>query len=641
MRPERACRLLVLLGGLLLAALPGRALCAEPAPVRITSTPERLLLGTDASAELRIVTDPEATELRLFTSRGEVSAPVEEGPGRYRATFHPPRERYPQVALLVAVARGPRGALHGWSVLPLWGQGTAEVRTRPGAPVSLRVGEEVFGPLEADAQGVARVPVRVPPGVEHASFGTRRIALGVPPLPHVQAIAEQPVVTGDAAHEVTVRLYAVTPEGKPRREARFLLEATRGTVEGPQALAPGVSVVRWRLPPGAPGDVELRGGVPRDARSAFRVKLGVVPGPARRLSLQVDRETVTASEDARVTVTVRALDAVGNPAEVDLRLHSDFGEGPALRALGDGRYEGTLALPARFGGRESVELRVHSAGSQAPLLTHRLALRPAAPARVAVTALASRVIADGVSEAGYHVAVEDRFGNPVREAPVVLTASEPVGAPRPGAAPGTWELRYVPASVEEVHDARVEVRAGETIGRGGFLLEPRRFRAATLLRAGLVTDFGHLTARTAGVQVELRPEVPARFLGVALAADALTFSGLGEGAVGGFRGRNTYLSVSAALTAHLWLGRRMEVWGGVGPAVAWVHSRAGLGRGPALEEATHVWGAQGMVGVGHRLGPGLPFLEARALWFSDPNLHVLRGELRGVGLLVGYRLELF
>ncbi len=631
----------MLLGGLLLVALPGRALPAEPAPLRITSTPERLQLGRDERAELTIVTDPEATELQLFTSRGEVSTPVAEGPGRYRATFRPPRERYPQVALLAAVARGPRGALHGWAVLPLWGQGTAEVRTRPGAPVSLRVGDEVFGPLEADAEGMARVPVRVPPGVEDAWFGQRRIALGVPPLPHVQAIVERPVVPGDAAHEVTVRLYAVTPEGQPRRESRFSLEATRGTVEGPEALAPGVSVVRWRLPPGPPGDVELRGGMPGEKRPAFRVKLGVVPGAARRFSLQVDRDTVTASEDARVTVTVRAADAVGNPAEVDLRLRSDLGEGPALRRLEAGRYEGTLALPGNFGARESLELRIHAAGSEAAVLTHRLALRPAAPARVAVTALAEQVITDGAREAGYLVAVEDRFGNPVREAPVVLSASEPVGELRPAGGPGRWELRYVPASVEEEQAAQVEVLAGESVGRGGFLLEPRRFRAAVLPRAGVVTDFGHLTASMAGVQVEFRPEVPARLLGVALAADALRFSGLGEGAVAGFEGRNTYLSLSASLTAHFWLGRRLEVWAGAGPAVAWVHSRAGLGRGPALEEATHVWGAQGMVGVGHKWGPGLPFVEVRALWFADPNLHVLRGELRGAGLLVGYRLELF
>jgi len=36
----------------------------------------------------------------------------------------------------------------------------------------------------------------------------------------------------------------------------------------------------------------------------------------------------------------------------------------------------------------------------------------------------------------------------------------------------------------------------------------------------------------------------------------------------------------------------------------------------------------------------VPFLEARALWFSDPALHVLRGKLLGAGLLVGYRLEI-
>lgn len=640
MHRERPYRLLPLLGGLLLAALSGRAMAGESAALTLTATPERLQLGQDAEARLTIVTDPAATELQLFASRGEVSAPEAEAPGRFRATFHPPRERYPQVAILAAVARGPRGALHGWTVLPLWGQGTAEVRTMPGASVSLRVGTQVFGPLTADAEGRARVPVRVPPGVEEAFYGQRRIALGVPPLSRVQAIAEQPVLRGDAAREVTVRLYAVTPEGRPLVGASFQLEATRGAVARTEAVAPGVSVVRWRLPAGPPGEVELSGGIPGDARSAFHVKVRVVPGSARHWALDVDRDTVTADEDARVKVSVRALDDAGNPAEAELRLASDLGEGVALRALGAGRYEGSLVLPARWGGRDSVELKLLATGSEAPLLSRHLTLKPAAPARVTVTPLEPLVVADGTREAGFRVAVEDRFGNPVREPPAVASASDPVGAPRPSG-PGAWELRYVPAAVEEAREARVEVRAGEAVGRGGFQLEPRRFLVATILRAGVVTDFGHLQAPLAGVQVELRPGVPVRHLGLALAADALSFGGLGEGTVPGFSGRNTFLSLSAALTVHVWPAGRWELWGAAGPALAWVDSRVTLGAGPALQESARVWGAQAAVGVGRRLGPGVPFVEARALWFSDPALHVLRGELHGVGLAGGYRLELF
>lgn len=639
MKPERACRLLLCLGGLLLVALPGRAMAEESALIRISSTPESLQLGKDAEAELRIETDPEVTELQLFTSRGEVDAPVREAPGRYRATFRAPRERYPQVAILSAEGRGPRGPRHGWTVLPLWGQGTAEVRTRPGTPVSLRVGTLVFGPVTADAEGVARVPVRVPPGVEDATFGGRRIELGVPPLPHVQAIVERPVVPGDSEQEVRVRLYSVTPDGQPRTGTGYVLEPTRGTAEAPEALAPGVSVVRWRLPPGTPGPVELRGSLPGEARSAFTAKVSVVPGPARRFSLTVDQETVTASEDARVKVEVLARDEAGNAADAELRLLTDLGEPVALQALETGRYGAELVLPARIGTRESVELRVQAAGSEVPGVSRRLALSPAAPARVTVEALASEVITDGAREAGYRVVVEDRFGNPVREPPVVVQATEPVGTPRPSG-PGAWELRYLPAAVEEARASRVEVRAGEIIGRAGFLLEPRRFHTATAFRAGVVTDFGRLQAPTAGVQVELRPGTPVRGLGLALSADALSFGGLGRGVLPGFEGRSTFLSLSAAPTLHLWLGRGVEVWGGAGPSVAWVRSSAKLGAGPALEEATHVWGAQGTVGVGRRFGPGVPFLEARALWFSNPALHVLRGNLLGAGLLAGYRLEL-
>jgi hypothetical protein len=385
--------------------------------------------------------------------------------------------------------------------------------------------------------------------------------------------------------------------------------------------------------------VELRGSLPGEARSAFTAKVSVVPGPARRFSMKVDREAVTASEDARVKVEVLARDEVGNPADVELRLLTDLAEPVALHALEAGRYAGELLLPARIGARESVELRVQAAGSEAPVVSRQLALSPAAPARVTVVALASEVITDGMREAGYRVVVEDRFGNPVREPPVVVQATEPMGTPRPSG-PGAWELRYLPAAVEHARASRVEVRAGEAIGRGGFLLEPRRFRTATTFRAGVVTDFGRLQAPTAGVQVEFRPETPVRGLGFALSGDVLSFGGLGGGALPGFEGRNTYLSLTAAPTLHLWLGRGVELWGGAGPSVAWVRSSVKLGPGPALEEATHVWGAQGTVGIGRRFGPGVPFLEARALWFSNPALDVLRGNLLGAGLLGGYRLEI-
>lgn len=492
MRPELVCQLLLWLGGLLWVALPGRAMATEPPAVRITSTPERLQLGQDTEAELRIDTEPWVTELHLQASRGELGPTVQEAPGRYRATYRAPSQRYPQVAIISAVGRGPSGMVHGWTTLPLWGLGMAEVRTRPGAKVSLRVGRQVFGPERADAQGVARVLVRVPPGEKYARFGARRIALGVPDLPLVQALADRLEVPGDSEQEVRVRLFTVTPAGRPRQAERLTLEATRGTVEAPEVEAPGVSLVRWRLAPGPEGEVELRGMRPGMSRPVFTVKVSVVPGKA---------EAVTAAE-----------------------------------------------------------------GSESPSPTQPIALRP---------------------------------------------------------------------------DAVEEVRAGDVASRGLAVQSPDDFHAAATFRAGVVTDFGRFQAPSAGVQVEYRPWRTPRGVGLALSVDGLSFPGLGEGSLAGFEGRNTLLVLSAAPTMHLGLGRGVELWGSAGPALGWVRSRVTLGEGPALAETARVWGAQGAVGLGRAWGPGVPLVEARVLWFPDVSLHVLRGELLGAGLLVGYRLALF
>ncbi|ATB32774.1 hypothetical protein [Melittangium boletus] len=309
----------LLLVGLWAFGASVRAVHAEAAStpsqdgIRVVFVPEYGVLGDERELEVRVELPPEATDLELFASEGEVGPLTPMAPGVFRAPYVPPRQRLPREVILTARARGPWGPLEGWSLLPLWGRGQAEVRTRPGAPVSLQVGERSFGPVQADAKGLARVPLTVPPGHREAFFGARRIDLGVPPWPCVHAVAERRQVRADQAETVDVRLFLSRLKGTPAPPGPFTFTPSRGGVSLPLELEPGVLLVRWTLPPGPTGEVSLQGGVGHDPRWSFEVRLEAVSGPAQRFELKVDREEVVASEAARIGVEVSAWDAAGNP----------------------------------------------------------------------------------------------------------------------------------------------------------------------------------------------------------------------------------------------------------------------------------------------------------------------------------------
>ncbi|HEX8825322.1 MAG TPA: hypothetical protein VF794_35740 [Archangium sp.] len=645
---SRPAHLVLLLWGLLVGVWPARAAGAETAQatsqgrIRIQCVPGHVLLGMERETEVRIELEPSATGVELFASRGEVGPLTRVGPGIFRATYVPPRQNLPVVVILAALAQGAQGVvLDGWTELPLWGQGEAEVRTRPGAPVTLQVGSKNYGPISADANGVARIPVAVPPGVHEAFFGRKRIDLGVPPQPFIHAVAQRRELQADREETVDIRLYGMTPEARTQRPPAYAFSASRGTVGAPTEVGPGVSVVRWTVPPGAPGTLELKGSVPGERRWSFTARVSAVPGPARRFEMRVDREVLVASEETRLAVQVSARDAVGNPARVDLRLDSNLGSGVTLTERQVGEYAGVLQLTPSFGGRERLELRLLAEGDSAPVLTRTVALRAAAPARVTVEPLWPFLVADGRSEAFWRISVTDRFGNPV---PEPWPEAFPPGAPPStilSRQAGIYQLRYVPPVTFVDHSSELEVRVGKVSGRGSVSLLYRRPMLMVAPRLGLVTNLADVVAPSAGVRLELWPARPLPDLGVMLDTSYLRASRAGGATVPGFTGYGEWLDVSLALAWRTPPGKRFQGWVAAGPSVTRVRGRSRLAGGPALEEAAWVLGAQAMVGAGIPFGPGLPFLEARFCWFDDPGLHVLRGALRGGGLHLGYRLELF
>ncbi|MFN7134324.1 MAG: hypothetical protein ACK4N5_19750, partial [Myxococcales bacterium] len=199
-------------GVVLLALLAPVAALAEPGLI-VRADRERVQLGRDEQVTLRVEVPEGAQSLRLFASRGVVGEPVAAGPNVFEATYLPPKQKFPQIAVVAAVADSPSGAIHGALTLPLWGEGIAVVKTRPRGQVLLRIGDATFGPAIADDTGTSTTTVVVPPGVAHAYHGERAIDLHIPDYPRVLLVPERTAVSIDAARTVEARLYAVEADG--------------------------------------------------------------------------------------------------------------------------------------------------------------------------------------------------------------------------------------------------------------------------------------------------------------------------------------------------------------------------------------------------------------------------------------------
>jgi hypothetical protein len=184
-RPDRGRRraAIALLAAALAAAGAARADDARPAgggPLRVSADPPRLVLGRDAWAELRVSAPREVDAVTFSASVGRVESVRRLPEGGFAARYRPPPEGVPQVAIVSAFAGAGHAFTDGWIAIPLSGEGNARVPGVPGSQVTLRIGDRTFGPRTVSADGVATVPVVVPPGVREAHEGFRPIDLRVP-----------------------------------------------------------------------------------------------------------------------------------------------------------------------------------------------------------------------------------------------------------------------------------------------------------------------------------------------------------------------------------------------------------------------------------------------------------------------------
>jgi hypothetical protein len=486
-------------------AAAGAVRAEESAPagggaLHLTADPPRLVLGRDDGAELRVAAPPHVEEISFTASAGRIESVRKLPGGGFAARFRAPPERVPQVAIVAAVARAAGEPEDGWIAIPLSGEGNARVRADPGAEVTLRIGDRTFGPRTAGPDGVAVVPVIVPPGVREAHQGFRPIDLKVPETSLLHAVQDRTIVKADREERVRVLAYVVAPHGVARRGDLPLFEPTRGTVAVSER-EPGAFRAVWTLPPGPAGEERLIVRLAASTPSRAVVRATAVAGPPALVAVSFDRDALVAGGDP-VGVIARALDAAGNQVPAELTLSA---RGAALSHVEErrpGELGARATAPDELGNEEAVVIatagRLGISGSRA------IPLRPGPPAAARFRPREAVVRSDGAREAILRLAVEDRFGNGVSAQPVVTAARGRVLGVEERAR-GEYAVRYVGAAVAEPAPDELLARVGAVRATAAPLLAPPGPAALVSARAGLAADVrGRFGGGSAGV-VAQRP----------------------------------------------------------------------------------------------------------------------------------------
>ena len=610
--------------------------------LHLAADPAHLQLGEGTVARVIVQLPEGATGLRLSTSTGSIGAPARQDDGTYAATYTPPVETIPQVAIVAAVAQTREGPEAAYVALPLWGQGDAVVKTRPRASIQVSIGDQSFGPAKADETGTALVPVVVPPGIAAARHGTREIDLHIPPQRRVQCVLGAGSVLADRETRTDVFVFEVDPAGSPARSPSFQLRSTRGTIGEVESAGPGVWKARWTLPEGVAGRarvVALAGGADLDAAS----DLALVAGPAARVDLAADRASLRAGEKG-IGFTARAFDAAGNPSVEPLRFAARPGTVEA-RTSGGGEWSLRVAVPPEFGGRDSLEIDAFSPASGQLAGTAKVALVPDDPAAARAQPVPP-TRADGVSETRVRFSVADKYGNPVSTlAPSASTDRGSVNGVVP-VGHGEYEAIYVPQASRLAGDALVTIDAGRAQARARVPLVPQLPALAVSPRMGAITNLGDLSSPLVGLEVAYRSDRlgPKLFfsgdLSYWFSQEDASFAVDAAQSIA-TRSQTEFLTFGTSIGTRLDVGERTRLFLSGGPALTHLWSHLSVAGQPTSYDTATVFGAQVAAGAERAMWGGVPFLEARFGFFADPALSgVVSGPLRMFSLAAGYRFEM-
>ncbi len=224
-------------------------------------------------------------QVSLTVNIGSLTEPVLTPDGTFTATFQPPAQEGPQVALFHAtVKQGSRGS-RAWLALPIHGSQPLRVKAPPRSKVRVSVGAASFGPVTASASGEATVPVKVPPGITSAEVTiversgrsrTQTVPLPAPRFARIRLVAPEAPV-----QDTPTRLqgFVVDESGNPAVALPPLaVSVERGTLGPIEAKEGGLFELSYTAPAPGGGPVNVSAAPVDESERVFTLQLE--PRPA-------------------------------------------------------------------------------------------------------------------------------------------------------------------------------------------------------------------------------------------------------------------------------------------------------------------------------------------------------------------------
>lgn len=631
----------------------GRALVVNAFEWQVASP--RIILGDTTGVDVVLTArQPDGTPLdvappRLSVSTGSVSPPVRRAPGVWTTTFTPAAVSFPHVAILFATIETAATSAVGFVPLRLWGRGQTTVKTKPHSRVTVFIGNESFGPVDADEDGAARVPIVVPPGPERAvarsvdgvgNESQKTIDLGVPPFNRLAMVPLDDVASADGSGEARLLVFVVDKKGEPLYEASFVSRASVGEVDGaPVGLSPGMFRLGYRPGKAARGEARIDVTLDGAPGSAASARVALLSGRPTRASIETPRAALSADEPRAVTLDVRLFDQAGNAvpataASVDV----DYGRIDEMSAAAGGARRVTWVIPPQLrsgeGGdalEQQATLTVRSPSGDV-LGTRSVALLPGKPARLSFDAVEA-VVADGQTSVEVRLRASDAAGNVLvpTGASVALASGGGGDELVAGTVDGRhYRIRFIPAARDRQDFAFLDGTMGELKARTRVRLVPRP-RPRLLVGPGVTAGSNYGSLLQAGPDLSLLVRLPG--------LDGAVHAGLSVSmlqaldAPAGVDHRSFPLFLEGAWRPLLTSDVAMHLGAGLGFVLTDELKKVGA------EESRLVLpgaAAQAVAGVGYRLGSGFLELDVRAGYaLTFPGSDV--GAPLGVSGVLAYR----
>ncbi|HYV46069.1 MAG TPA: hypothetical protein VFA20_14465 [Myxococcaceae bacterium] len=618
-------------------------------------TPARALAASGEPVLLDVTAD---APVRATTNVGSLGAPRAAGPNHFRLAFTPPKERYPQVALI----RLESSTESTWVALPVDGSETLTLEsTKPRAKVEVTIGERTFGPVVAGAKGEVEIKVVVPPGIDSARvrsvdrLGNQKVKtvdLTPPPFPLARlAIPTGAVASWADAQPLAVEVFAVDVSGAPA-SAPPALKVDHGAVGTPVSpsvpvsvatpgAVPGLFIATFRAPEQLPPNRLAT--VTAAAAGAEPLVVPLRAGPPAHIAVAVQPSRYIAGSRQKIAVSARAEDARGNAADstTAVRFTADLG---ALETSG---AQASLSLPDAFGGRDAAEVTATAGDAQGKA---QVELRAGPPAS-AKAELAQAMARAGDPPFGGTLVLRDAFGNPLRGASPAVSCTVGRVELTKELGQGAYQLRFGAGEGDRTGPGKLLASAGggPELPAGDVLVlpAPADFGVSLGIRAGAQSNLAKLHGGGGLAEIAVRP-VGRWPLEVMVEAGGALLVPVDQGYPEA--GPNARISTdlhwaTGALGARASFGLNpaLAVYGAVsgGAQYTWATYHVSGGGAPtlSLSDAGLAPFARAAAGVTYRAGPGRVLGELQVTYAPPPSATALGGNLGQLTAMAGYLVE--